>query len=95
MKNMELKLLRKDDGLLEFETKGEDHTLLNIVRETLKDQEGVLFAAYRTNHPILANPIFYVRTKQAENPIEAIKEATNNISDKCLSLLNFLNEKND
>jgi DNA-directed RNA polymerase subunit L len=90
---MELKLLRKEQGLLEFETQGEDHTLLNIIRETLKDQDGVLFAAYRTNHPILSNPIFYLRTKPEENPILAIQKASTAISDKSKKLIEFLMKK--
>ncbi len=89
---MELKLLRKEQGLLEFEAQGEEHTLLNIIRETLKDQEGVLFAAYRTNHPILSNPIFYLRTKEEEDPINAIQKATTAISDKCSKLIDYLSK---
>lgn len=89
---MELKLLRKEKGLLEFETQGEDHSLLNIIRETLKDQEGVLFAAYRTNHPILSNPIFYLRTKSEENPINAIQKASTVIGDSCSKLMDYLSK---
>lgn len=54
-----------------------------MFREALKDQPGVLFTAYRFPHPLLENPIFYLRTSGGTDPIEAIKKAVEAISQKC------------
>lgn len=73
------KVVRKEKSLLEFEVIGEDHTFLSMLREALKDQPGVLFAAYRFPHPLLENPIFYLRTDPDLDPITALQQAVNAI----------------
>lgn len=89
---MDAKIIRREESLLEFEIAGENHTFLNLLREALKDQEGVLFAAYRFPHPLLENPIFYLRTSDI-NPIEALTNAADAISEKCDSLIDIVNSK--
>ncbi|MHA1213874.1 MAG: DNA-directed RNA polymerase subunit L [Candidatus Hodarchaeales archaeon] len=89
---MQTKILRREESILEFEIAGEDHTFLNILRESLKDQEGVLFAAYRIPHPLLENPIFYLRTSNID-PIEALEKAADDIIDKCDALKEIIQEK--
>lgn len=79
---MELKLIRKKEDILEFETTGESHTFLNLLRAMLKDQEGVIFSAYRSKHPLLTSPIVYVRTKDID-PIVAVTEASKGIISVC------------
>ncbi len=79
---LQAKVVRKEESLLEFEVAGENHTFLNLLREALKDQDGVLFAAYRFPHPLLENPIFYLRT-EGINPIEALAIAAETINKQC------------
>jgi DNA-directed RNA polymerase subunit L len=86
------KIVRKEESLLEFEIIGENHTFLSMLREALKDQSGVLFAAYRSPHPLLENPIFYLRTVGV-NPVEALQKAADAIIQKCDDLTHILKEK--
>lgn len=86
------KIVRKEESLLEFEIIGEDHTFLSMLREALKDQSGVLFAAYRSPHPLLENPIFYLRTAGVD-PVEALQNAADAIIQGCDDLNNILKEK--
>lgn len=79
---MDLKLIRKEEGILEFEMIGEDHTFLGILREALNNQDEVVFAAYRSPHPILSNPIFHLKTSEASS-IEAVENAGKYIIDLC------------
>jgi len=72
--------------LLEFEVIGENHTFLSMLREALKDQPGVLFAAYRIPHPILENPIFYLQTTETD-PLVALQNAADAIIQKCDDLM--------
>jgi DNA-directed RNA polymerase subunit L len=83
---MQTKILRKEERLLEFEVIGENHTFLSMLRESLKDQPGVLFAAYRIPHPILENPIFYLQT-EGTDPVIALQNAADAIVQKCDALL--------
>ncbi len=86
---LQAKIVRKEESLLEVEIAGENHTFLNLLRESLKDQEGVLFAAYRFPHPLLENPIFYLRT-EGINPIDALKIAVDTINKHCEDLTDLV-----
>ena len=89
---MQAKVIRKEESLLEFDIGGENHTFLGTRREALKDQEGVLFAAYRFPHPLLENPIFYLRTSGID-PVEALQKAVESIHQKCEELAEIVEEK--
>ncbi|MHA1444177.1 MAG: RpoL/Rpb11 RNA polymerase subunit family protein [Candidatus Hodarchaeales archaeon] len=65
----------------------------HIFRHTaLKDQEGVLFAAYRFPHPLLENPIFYLRTSGID-PVDALQKAVESINQKCDELAKLVEKK--
>lgn len=87
----QVRIIRKEESLLEFEVIGEDHTFLSMLREALKDQPGVLFAAYRFPHPILENPIFYLQTSSID-PIKALQQASDAIINKCDDLVNLFQQ---
>ena len=55
-----------------FTFKKEDHTLANLLRSNLLQNEHVIFAAYRVPHPL--NPDFELRvqTTDESNPKEAL-----------------------
>ncbi len=91
---LQAKVVRKEESLLEFEVAGENHTFLNLLRESLTDQKGVLFAAYRFPHPLLENPIFYLRTAGI-NPIDALATAAESINKQCDELTKQISEKID
>jgi len=52
----------------------------------------VLFAAYRFPHPLLENPIFYLRTEGID-PVEALQNAVESINQKCEELSKIVKEK--
>lgn len=87
----QIRITRKEESLLEFEVIGEDHTFLGMLREALKDQPGVLFAAYRFPHPILENPIFYLQTS-SKDPVEALQQAVDAIISKCDELAGIVQQ---
>ena len=89
---MQAKVIRKEESLLEFDIGGENHTFLGTLREALKDQQGVLFAAYRFPHPLLENPIFYLRTSEID-PVEALRNAVESINQKCDELAKLVEKK--
>jgi DNA-directed RNA polymerase subunit L len=89
---LQAKVIRKEESLLEFDIGGENHTFLGTLREALKDQQGVLFAAYRFPHPLLENPIFYLRTSEID-PVDALRNAVESINQKCDELAKLVEKK--
>ena len=85
---MDLEKIRFVENVLEFNIDGEDHTLLNLLREQLSELQQVQFAAYKLlQHE---RPKFYVRTEPEENPIDVIAMASDNIISNCDNLLSQL-----
>ena len=73
---MKLKVLEdKKDGLV-AEIEGERHTIPNLLRESLWDDESVDLAAYEKTHPTLGNPKIIVRAKDPRKALlSAIKRS--------------------
>lgn len=48
------------------EIRGEGHSFCNLLRKTLLEEEAVDFAGYNIDHPLLASPVFTLRTKRRQ-----------------------------
>ena len=84
---MRIRILERGERSLKIEIIGEGHTFCNLLRDFLLRNPDVEFAAYRIDHPLVSNPVFYVRTKDGE-PEEALKKAAEDI---VAALENFKN----
>lgn len=71
-----MKYLRKDDDRVVIEVTGETHTICNILRKRLMQQDEVSAAAYDITHPLIGQPEFEL---VAEKPEEAIITACEEI----------------
>ncbi|MEM4576778.1 MAG: DNA-directed RNA polymerase subunit L [Candidatus Nezhaarchaeales archaeon] len=71
---MKLRVLEKDERSLKIEIIGEGHTFCNLLRDFLLKNPDVEFAAYRIDHPLVSNPVFYVKTRE-HRPEEALRSA--------------------
>lgn len=60
---MKIKVLEDKKGALVIEIEGERHTIPNLLRESLWEDEGVELAAYEKKHPSLGNPKVMVKAK--------------------------------
>ncbi|CCE64864.1 hypothetical protein TPHA_0J00410 [Tetrapisispora phaffii CBS 4417] len=60
----------------------EDHTLGNLIRNELLNDEKVLFAAYKVEHPLFARFKLRIQTEENYDPKDALKMACNNIINK-------------
>jgi len=69
----------------------EDHTIGNVMRMQLLDDEQVLFAGYRMPHPLEPRINLHVQTTAESNPSHAVIAACNVLIDK----LNRIEEKFD
>ncbi len=71
---MELVILNETKDSLEFELRGENHTLCNALREALWMIDDTLLASYRIQHPLIGNPHFIVKTKSGKHR-KAVQDA--------------------
>jgi DNA-directed RNA polymerase subunit L len=67
-----IKLLKKEKNELRIELIGEGATICNMLQNTLFKDDTVEFAGYDIAHPLIANPILYVRTKGRRKPENAL-----------------------
>jgi len=76
---MNVKILKKTDDELHLEFEGDSHTLLNLLRTELVEDDRVLLATYDAKFPMMTNPIFRLRTKDVD-PVVLMKEAASRIA---------------
>lgn len=60
----------------------EDHTLGNLIRAELLNDNKVLFAAYKVEHPFFARFKMRIQTVEGYEPKDALKNACNSIINK-------------
>ena len=75
---MDLEVLRKEKNELEFKLLGQRHAFPNLLRKTLTAMKEVEFVSYRLNHPMDADSVFFLRTKN-EDPKKVLQKAIDQI----------------
>ena len=70
---MRLTVLSRAANELEIEVHGENETLLNPIKQALLNGKDVDFAEYIIEHPTLATPKVFVRTKGKVKPDVVLK----------------------
>ena len=70
---MQLKVLSQSATEMEIEVHGETETLLNPIKQALLADKDVDFAEYIIEHPSLAVPKIFVRTKGKAKPDVVLK----------------------
>lgn len=78
---MQLVEKRREENYLEFEVRGEGHTLCGILVDELLRDEHVVHASYWMDHPVLSPPLLRVRT-QGKTPEDAIIDAVKRIHEQ-------------
>ena len=74
---MEIKVLEKTAESVKIEVTGENHTLLNLLREKCW-KAGASQASYMIEHPYLSSPKIMVRAK---NPKKVLSDASQMVID--------------
>ncbi len=80
MNELQIRVLKHDQGRIEMEIRGEGHTLLNLLVSELNKNPHVT-AAYRIEHPLLGIARLSVRTDGNITPLEAIRSAIGTLSE--------------
>jgi DNA-directed RNA polymerase subunit L len=63
---MQPKVIESSRYELKIEIVGEGHSFCNLLRKTLLEEPTVDFAGYNIDHPLLASPVFILRTKKRQ-----------------------------
>ena len=63
---MDIKILQNEKNVFEAELPDVDQSLAQVIAERLNQNPDVEFASYKLEHPIVAHPKLYVRTKKGE-----------------------------
>ncbi|MFB6075633.1 MAG: RpoL/Rpb11 RNA polymerase subunit family protein [Candidatus Aenigmatarchaeota archaeon] len=77
---MQLKILGKGKNTLRVKFVGEDHSLLNLLRETIWDDNEAKIdsVSYKKKHPYMGDPILLIKTKEGD-PEKVLKRASREI----------------
>lgn len=78
-KKMKVTILERKSNELKVEIEGEGHTFCNVLQKALLEDDTIEMAAYDIPHPLISNPIVYVRTKGRRRPETALREAVEKI----------------
>ena len=76
---MKINVLKKSDNELKIEIEGGTHGLCNLLQKRLLEDKTVDFAGYDVPHPLVSNPIIYVRMKGNAKPEDALIKAVEKI----------------
>lgn len=79
---MNLKILNKTDTELEMEIAGETHTILNVLKSILLDDDEVEIATYDIKYLGISEPVMYIRTS-GKDPIQAVRNALSRLISMC------------
>ncbi len=82
---MEVKPIKQDKNMLLVEVKGDTIGFANLVREELWNNKEVEEASSIKEHPYLAEPKIYVKTK-GEKPKKVLQDAATSLQTKVREL---------
>lgn len=79
---MEIEVLEQSKTKLKFRITGEDHTILNPLKEELWHDKNVKIAAYKIAHPLVGIPEMTVEVAPGNDAKKAIAEAVKRLNKK-------------
>ncbi|WNY27459.1 DNA-directed RNA polymerase subunit L [Methanolapillus ohkumae] len=83
---MEITILSQGKDEMEILVKGETHTLMNIIKATLLEDDRVETAFYdmkRLSNSVEREPVLYIKTMPGEKPLEILKDVMATIVSMC------------
>jgi DNA-directed RNA polymerase subunit L len=79
---MKVKILKREPQELKIEIEGEGHSFCNALQKVLLEDKTVEMAGYDLPHPLISNPIIYVRTRGRRKPETALREAAQKLQQR-------------
>ncbi len=91
---MNIKIVRVTENEAEIEFLDEGHTFLNVLKHSLLQDPQVELATYDVKHPMISNPIFYLKT-ESKDPLTALRDASLRLKDEFDELLELIKLKSE
>ena len=88
---MELRVTERQDNELSIEIAGENHTFMNVLKESLLETGGVTAATYDMNPEQSGGqtePILTIKTEEGVDTLDALEDAAGAITEKTTNLRN-------
>lgn len=79
---MKLVVTEKTKKKIIFKLEGVDHTLCNVLKNELYNDESVNAAAYNIEHPLIGIPLFVIETNGSKTPEKALQSALKRLEKK-------------
>jgi len=79
---MKVKILKREQQELKIEIEGEGHSFCNALQKVLLEDKTVEMAGYDIPHPLISNPIVYVRTREQRKPEAALREGAQKLQQR-------------
>jgi len=79
---MKVKILKREPQELKIEIEGESHSFCSALQKVLLEDKTVEMAGYDLPHPLISNPIVYVRTREQRKPEAALREAAQKLQQR-------------
>jgi len=79
---MKVKILKREPQEVKIEIEGEGHTFCNALQKVLLEDKSVEMAGYDLPHPLISNPVVYIRTKKEREPEAALREAAQKLQQR-------------
>lgn len=76
MLKLKINVIKKSGKELKIEIEGAGHGLCNLLQKRLLEDKTVDMGGYDIPHPLVSNPVMYVRMKGTAKPEEALKKAS-------------------
>jgi DNA-directed RNA polymerase subunit L len=82
---MELRVIENEERELAIEIGGEDHTFMNVLKQSLLETEGVAAATYDVNPEQSGgqtDPVLTIKTEEGTDPLDALEAGAEDVSEK-------------
>jgi len=79
---MEIEVVKDSKLELEMIIHGENHSLCNVLRKYLMEDEDVEYAVYGIDHPLTGEPIMTIKTKRKKRPRNSLLKAATRLKEE-------------
>ncbi|MHA1239098.1 MAG: RpoL/Rpb11 RNA polymerase subunit family protein [Candidatus Odinarchaeia archaeon] len=79
---MEIEVISQSKDEIKLKIVGEGHTLLNLLKSAIFEDESVSVAGYDKEHPMVEKAILHVKTNGDKDPVQIIRESAKKIIKK-------------
>ena len=79
---MEIEVVKDTKLELEMIIHGENHSLCNVLRKYLMEDDDVEYAVYGIDHPLTGEPIMTIKTKRSHRPRDSLLKAAQRLKEE-------------